>query len=82
VYSLAVLAALLTVGFLYQRIGLRRHRRRFAPPGALIDVGGHRLHATKRGTGSPVVLLEAGIAASSLSWTVVERRSAAFTTLC
>ena len=37
----------------------------------MIDVGGHRLHARCFGTGAPAVVFEAGIAASSLSWTRV-----------
>ena len=77
-----VLAALLTLGVVYQRAGLRRERERFAPPGLLIDVGGHRLHATCAGRGSPVVLLESGIAASSLSWTVVQPEIAKFARVC
>ncbi len=52
------------------------------PPGLLIDVGGHRLHAICRGHGSPVVLLESGIAASSLSWAVVQPEIAKFTRVC
>ena len=78
----AALAALLAVGILYQQIGARRQRRRFAPPGSLIDVGGHRLHVVCKGSGSPVVLLEAGIAASSVSWSVVQSRVATFTRVC
>jgi pimeloyl-ACP methyl ester carboxylesterase len=78
----AALAALLTAGIFYQQIGVRRQRRRFAPPGILIDVGGHRLHATCLGGGSPVVLLESGIAASSLSWAVVQPEIATFTRVC
>jgi pimeloyl-ACP methyl ester carboxylesterase len=50
-----------------------------APPGRLIDVGGHRLHVTSAGDGSPPVLLESGIAASALSWTVVQPAIAEFT---
>ena len=76
------LIALPLLGFLYQRVATARRRSRFAPPGALIDVGGHRLHAACRGTGSPLVLLESGIAASSLSWTVVQPRIASFTRVC
>ena len=38
----------------------RRHRWQFTPPGQLIDVGGHRLHVIRRGSGSPAVLLESG----------------------
>jgi pimeloyl-ACP methyl ester carboxylesterase len=78
----AALAALLTLGVLYQQIGTRRQRRRFAPPGSLIDVGGHRLHVTCAGSGSPVVLLESGIGASSLSWAVVQPAVATFTRVC
>jgi pimeloyl-ACP methyl ester carboxylesterase len=79
---IAALAALLAVGVVYQQIGARRQRRRFAPPGSFVDVGGHRLHVTCSGSGSPVVLLESGIAASSLSWVVVQPQIAAFTRVC
>ncbi len=78
----ASLAALLAVGITYQQIGGRRQRRRFAAPGNFIDVGGHRLHVTCSGDGNPVVLLESGIAASSLSWAVVQPQIAAFTRVC
>ncbi len=50
------------------------------PPGRLIDIGGRRLHVDVRGTGSAAVVLEAGIAASSLSWCLVQARIAEFTT--
>src|SRR5688572_896674 len=79
---LRVVVTLLAVGTLYQAIASRRHRRRFTPPGQLIDVGGHRLHVICRGSGSPVVLLESGIAASSLSWAVVQPEIAKFTRVC
>ena len=79
---LGVVLTLLAVGILYQEIASRRYRRQFAPPGVLIDVGGHRLHVTCRGSGGPVVLLESGIAASSLSWAVVQPEIATFTRVC
>jgi pimeloyl-ACP methyl ester carboxylesterase len=74
--------ALLAAGVLYQRVGLTRQRRQFAPPGQLIDVGGHRLHVTCRGAGSPIVFFESGIAASSLSWSLVAPAVATFTRAC
>ena len=49
------------------------------PPGELVDAGGHRLHVWTRGEGSPAVVLEAGVAASSLSWARVQPALAAFT---
>jgi pimeloyl-ACP methyl ester carboxylesterase len=51
------------------------------PPGRMVDVGGRRLHVSVAGEGSPVVVLEAGIAASSLSWALVSKQVAEFTTV-
>ena len=48
----------------------------------MIDVGGHRLHVTCSGDGRPGVFLESGIAASSLSWAVVQPAIARFTRVC
>lgn len=50
------------------------------PPGRLVDIGGRRLHLDARGKGKPVVVLEAGIAASSLSWCLIQDRLAAIGT--
>jgi pimeloyl-ACP methyl ester carboxylesterase len=77
-----MLAVLVTAGVLYQQIAGRAVSRRFPAPGELIDVGGHRLHAACSGSGSPPVLLEAGIAASSLSWAAVQPAVARFTRVC
>lgn len=79
---LGAVLALLGLGALYQTIAGRRSRRQFPPPGQLIDVGGHRLHVICHGSGRPVVVLEAGIAASSLSWALVEPEIAKFTRVC
>ena len=53
--------------------------RDIPPPGTLVDTGGHRLHVQARGEGTPAVVFEAGIAASSLSWARVQPEVAAFT---
>jgi pimeloyl-ACP methyl ester carboxylesterase len=47
----------------------------------MLDVDGRKLHLNVLGQGSPVVILEAGIAASSLSWALVAKQVAAFTTV-
>jgi pimeloyl-ACP methyl ester carboxylesterase len=47
----------------------------------MVDVAGRQLHIDVRGSGSPVVVLEAGIAASSISWSLVQDRIAEFTTV-
>jgi pimeloyl-ACP methyl ester carboxylesterase len=76
------LLALAVAGVLYQSVGAARDARRFPPPGQLVDVGGHRLHAVCRGHGSPTVVLESAIAASSLSWARVQPPVARFTSVC
>jgi pimeloyl-ACP methyl ester carboxylesterase len=82
VILLGILASLFAAGVLYQRLGARRQFRKLRPPGSLVDVGGHRLHVVCTGTGSPGVLLESAIAASSLSWAVVQPAVAQFTRVC
>jgi pimeloyl-ACP methyl ester carboxylesterase len=74
----AIVVAILAAGLLYQAIGLRRDRTRYAPTGRLVDIGGRRLHVYETGAGAPTVVLEAGIAASSLSWSLVQPRIAEF----
>jgi pimeloyl-ACP methyl ester carboxylesterase len=54
----------------------------FAPPGSLWEVGGFRLHLHCAGTGSPVVVFDAALGGSSISWTLVQPRVAAFTRAC
>jgi pimeloyl-ACP methyl ester carboxylesterase len=69
-------------GVIYQSVGLAHDARRFPPPGRLVDVGGHRLHAVCCGHGTPMVVLESAIAASSLSWARVQPDVARFTSVC
>jgi pimeloyl-ACP methyl ester carboxylesterase len=74
--------ALALAGVVYQVAGLARDARRFPPPGQLIDVGGYRLHAVCSGHGTPAVVLESAMAASSLSWVRVQSEVAHFTSVC
>src|SRR5260370_598922 len=54
-------------------------RSAFDPPGRLLDIGRRRLHLHEMGQGSPVVVLESGIGATSLNWRTVQREVARFT---
>jgi len=58
-------------GLVYQSVGSRRGARRHPAPGELIDADGQRLHVLRAGEGSPAVLFESGVGASSVSWTRV-----------
>ena len=51
-------------------------------PGQMIDVGGHRLYIECTGSGSPTVVLQAGLGASSSSWASIAPKVAASTTVC
>ena len=53
-----------------------------APPGRLIDVGGFRLHMHSAGEGSPTIILDAALGASSVSWSLVQPELAKLTHVC
>ncbi len=65
---LAALIALPVAGRLYQCLGERRDARRWPPPGRIIS----GFHVLDSGGSGPPVVLEAGIAASSASWKLVQ----------
>jgi len=67
---IAAVLALVGAGASWQTIAGRRDRRRFPPPGALVDIGGKRLHLQVTGTPTavPTVVLEAGMASMSANW--------------
>jgi pimeloyl-ACP methyl ester carboxylesterase len=65
-------------GLVFQAVGLARDRKRFPPPGRMVDAGGARLHVDCEGEGHVVVVFEAGIAATSLSWKLVQPQVAKF----
>ena len=73
------------VSFTYQRIAEARDRRRFPPPGRLVDIGGRRLHLVTAGEGSPAVVIIPALAEPVLPGCTFSRlpppgRRPAFTT--
>jgi pimeloyl-ACP methyl ester carboxylesterase len=60
--------ALLFIGMAYQALGAAADRRRYPPPGRMVDVGGHRMHIYSTGNGDPAVVFDAGLPGSVLSW--------------
>lgn len=56
------------VGAIYESIAEAADAKAYPPPGQLVDAGGHRLHINCVGTGSPTVVIEAGLGDWSTSW--------------
>lgn len=69
-------------GATFQWISDRRALAATAPPGRLIDVGGHRFHFWCTGAGTPAVILETGLGGSSADWGFVQPEVAHFTRVC
>jgi pimeloyl-ACP methyl ester carboxylesterase len=66
------------LGWLFQRMGLKRDARRYPPQGLMLSRRGRYLHVLQQGSGRPAVVFEAGLAASSLSWARVQPLVASF----
>jgi pimeloyl-ACP methyl ester carboxylesterase len=66
--SLATLLGLLLVGYIYEPIAEAADAKAYSPPGQLVDVGGYRLHINCTGTGSPTVVIVAGLGDWSTTW--------------
>lgn len=73
-----ILLAAVIAGVLYQRRGTRADALRYPPPGRLVEVQGRRYHVQEIGSGEPLVVLESGIASSSISWHFVREGVSAF----
>jgi hypothetical protein len=58
---LAAIVIAVALGAIYEQVMRRRVARGYPAPGRLVDIGGRRLHLDCRGTGHPIVVLEAGL---------------------
>jgi pimeloyl-ACP methyl ester carboxylesterase len=67
---------LLGAGLCYQWTSSWRDRMRFPAPGRVLRIPGGALHCFEHGLGSPTIILEAGISASSVSWSPVQKELA------
>ena len=69
-----VFAAAATLGGMVaiQEICALIDARRFSPPGRFVAIPSGRIHVKQMGEGSPAIVLEAGIAASTLNWSLLQ----------
>jgi pimeloyl-ACP methyl ester carboxylesterase len=66
-------------GYLYQTVATFIDQRRYPPPGKLVEIDGSRMHILSTGTGSPSVILEAGLGAMSSGWGWIQPEIEKFT---
>ena len=76
------LAGALAFAMLAQFVCARIDQRKFRAPGREIDIPGARMHVREMGVHGPTLVLESGIAASSLNWCLLQPRLAAFAKTC
>ncbi len=82
VYPVCVALFLSAIGGCYETYRETADAGRFAMPGRLVDVGGHRLHIDCAGTGSPTVVLEPGLGEPSTAMAWIAPDVAATTRVC
>ncbi len=79
---LALIVGLVLAGASYEAIAAGGDAKAYPPPGRLVDVGGYRLHIQCVGTGSPAVVLDAGLGGMSLDWNLVQTDMGQTTQVC
>lgn len=80
--AVVVILVLIVAGSIYESVAEAADSQAYPPPGQLVDVGGHRLHINCIGTGSPTVVIEAGLGDWSTGWDVVQQDVAKTTEVC
>jgi pimeloyl-ACP methyl ester carboxylesterase len=80
--GLAALLGIALVGYIYEPSAEAADAKAYPPPGELVDVGGYRLHIKCTGSGSPTVVIEAGLGDWSTSWGVVQSEVAKTARVC
>ena len=80
--GLASLLGLALVGYVYDPLAEAADAKTYPPPGQLVDVGGYRLHINCTGSGSPTVVIEAGLGDWSTGWDFVQQGVSKTTRVC
>lgn len=77
--AIAALVAIAAIsGSVYQAVATRSDAKRFPPRGTLVAIAGRSIHVETHGEGSPTVVFDAPLGASSLGWELVAPEVASF----
>ncbi len=77
-----LVVGLILAGTIYESVSEASDIQAYPPIGQMVDVGGYRLHINCVGTGSPTVIIEAGLGDWSLPWNAVQEEVAKTTRVC
>ena len=75
---LIAIVVVLCLQALAQFLCVRRDARKFPAPGAIVNTSRGSMHVRQMGSGNPAIVMEAGIAASSLNWSILQPQLAEF----
>ena len=80
--AVLLILGLILAGTIYESVSESADIQAYPPPGQMVDVGGYRLHIHCTGTGSPTVVIDAGLGDWSLQWSVIQGEVAKTTQVC
>jgi pimeloyl-ACP methyl ester carboxylesterase len=78
----AFVFVLTLAGAIYESVSETSDVKAYPPLGQMVDIGGYRLHINCTGTGSPTIIIEAGLGGWSLPWNAVQEEVAKTTRVC
>jgi pimeloyl-ACP methyl ester carboxylesterase len=78
---LSIVVAILLLQIALQVLCLWLDSRKFHAPGTLVKLPGRTVHVQQCGTGAPAIVLESGIAATSLNWSILQPLLAPYATV-
>lgn len=78
VVPLEILIGVVGFGATYQALATSRDRRRFLPPGKVVQINGKNWHYQIMGEGCPTVIVDSGTGGTYLDWQLVQPEVAKF----
>jgi hypothetical protein len=74
---IAIIASVLALQIAAQILCMWLDGRKFHAPGTLVKLPNRTVHVQQAGSGTPAIVLESGITASSLNWSILQVQLAA-----
>ncbi len=79
--ALSIVVSVLLLQIAVQLLCIWLDGRKFHAPGTLVKLPGRTVHVQQAGSGEPAIVLESGIAATSLNWGILQPQLAPYATV-